>query len=304
MELIHWNASIAAGLAGQSGSAYTWLALFMDTSELDVLMESPTSPEALQYFTEHCIASHTLSVLGRSGNVSYNKLIATYGAPLVKHLGAYSDDGQQEIRVTPQSMYFGTTKPRDIFAFYSPHYSLSAPQRNIPVIWGTDFISAEIVQTFDPCYVKDVKYAPGITSAINQRPTSVRLECLVNGSWQDLGIITGSGTNITSGLVERVCSGIKLTIAVASAGQVGWSIDTFYATTDTRRCVTRPIQSILLCPIMYNIVGYPAALDWSNTRCPVIAFDKAECETNRDEPSIYTPIVFITEDIRLEAFAL
>jgi hypothetical protein len=303
MELIHWNASIANGLAGQSGSAYTWLALFMDTSELDILMESPASPEALKYFTEHCIASHTLSAAGRLGTISYNKLTTTYGAPLVKHLGAYSDDGQQEIRVCPESMYFGTTVPRDIFAFYTPHYSLAAPQRNIPIVWGTDFISAEIVQTFEPCFVKDVKYAPGIASATNQRPTSVRLECLVNGSWQDLGLIVGSGTNIVSGLVERVCSGIKLTVAVASAGQVGWSIDTFYATTDQRRCVSRPIQTILLCPIMYNILGYPTALDWSTTRCPVFAFDKSECETNREEPSVYTPIVFITEDIKLEATA-
>lgn len=302
MDLINWELSAATALAGQQTTNYPYYVFLMDTVDLDLLLNNPESHEAYTYFNQHCIASHLCNANSRSGANFLSVINLSFAQYLQKHRGRYADDGTTVHKIVPNSIEFGVVKPLPI-SFYQSHHSLFNTGRVMPLTFGAA-VGGEIIQTFDTQMVRQVVYATWNTSAVNQRPNTVRIQYLdTDDVWRngpDIVLTTNALTVRTVDL-NVVCKAVKIFVSVQNSGQVGWAVDTFYCTGEGVYCPVEEPQAVLICPLMYGQTIYPAALPWAATRTPVFQFDRHEVELNRDQTDPHLPIIMLTDQIVLEA---
>ena len=292
MDLISWKSSIAYGIAGWSTSPYTWLVGILDTPDVGPLLEKPESIEAYQYFSEHCIASHTLSATSRPSSLYSDYIGMTFSSILRPFRGQCIAETAGEVRIVPGKIVFQGAMPSAVNSFYQSVYTLLNTTRVMPIVWGTDFMTGSIVQEFiQPTFVKDVLYSTWNSSATTQRPSWIRIRYRdTNGVWQngvDVQVGNANVLNLKTGTLNVLATAVSLQVLTPTAGQTGWAIDTFYCTTTgIETVIVEEAKSIVLCPIMYGALNYPATLNWTSTKTPAFHFDISEVKLSRKQTDL------------------
>lgn len=306
MDLISWKSSLAYGIAGWSTTPYTWLVGILDTADIGPLLEKPESIEAFEYFSEHCIAAHTVSASSRPSSAYADYIGFTFGSVLRPYRGRSIAETAGEVRIIPGKITFQGAAPSAVNSFYQSVYTLLNTTRVMPIVWGSNFMTGVIVQEFlQPTLVKDVVYATWNTSATTQRPSWVRIRYRdTNGVWQngvDVQVGNANVLNLKTGTLNVMATAVSLQMLTALAGQTGWAIDTFYCTTTSvESFIPETAQSVIMCPIMYGAANYPATLNWTQTRTPVFQFDMSEVHLNRIQTDIL-PMICMTDRMDIGA---
>lgn len=306
MELIQWDKCVGANLTGGTNGNVNLLFGFLDTDNIDPLMEMPHSLEAFTYFSEHCISARLVSGRNIYTNVvnDFVDLIYADTGRLFHQRGSQDTNTANVFDVIPVKMsVVGVTESEwqsNGIPCYVPALFYGKNRTVKIVVKGTAQFEFYFAQAID---ITSIQYAHASTSAVANRPTGLRVEALIAGVWQNIQNLTTPTNTVAVQIFSSaivLCTALR--ISCTGTAPAAWHFDQLSFTTNTCVETVETPSQLLMSPL--NIAGHPQPPTWANYSPALFAYGMEEVVTNIDQTDRFQELVAVSARIEIGAVLL